>query len=169
MLPKRTTSPFVFSSPRKQLAWQSFHIDICQSSPSPPLCFPDLSTSHCCFRWLPAVTSLRISWARRWLLGRPQGSPPPHSTAHALTRTTVRASGLSDFCEALIYFAYRNFPLVLLVSEHYPFQWRRSLSLLHPTCLPGVPSGLSPRSPGPLIMPALNCAYLMSISCSGPR
>ncbi len=63
MLSKRTTPPFVFSSPRKQLAWQSFHIDICQSSPSPPLCFPDLSTSRCYFRWLPAVTSLRIAWA----------------------------------------------------------------------------------------------------------
>jgi hypothetical protein len=29
------------------------------------------------------------------------GSPPPHSAAPALTRTTVLASRLSDFCEAL--------------------------------------------------------------------
>jgi len=38
--------------------------------------------------------------ARRGLEGRPQGSPPPHSTAPALTMTAIPVSGLSDFCEA---------------------------------------------------------------------
>src|SRR5260221_6218955 len=35
--------------------------------------------------------------ARRSSRGRPQGSPPPHSTAPALTMTTIPMSGVSDF------------------------------------------------------------------------
>src|SRR6266446_9303248 len=34
--------------------------------------------------------------------GRPQGSPPPHSTAPTMTMTTIPADGLSDFPEALV-------------------------------------------------------------------
>ena len=48
-------------------------MDTHQSSPSPPLRFPELSMSRCCFRWLFAVTSLRISWDPQRVAARTGG------------------------------------------------------------------------------------------------
>ncbi len=66
-----------------------------------------------------ATQKSSAGYCQERLEGRPQGSPPPHSTAPALTMMAIPVSGLSDFCEALsVPLKVRSYapPLALLLT-----------------------------------------------------